>query len=148
MESPMRTYLAERRRQPDRRTPPAFFWHALHWRGRRRDFRRTGEGRNAYVDCPAPRVVVLVCAVVVASTLDAFFTLLHVEQGGQEGNPLMALALAHSPMTFIGLKISLTNVSAWLLAVHQQFMLAYTGLHAVTVLYLMLLGYHGMLWLI
>jgi hypothetical protein len=145
METQIWTFPGERRRQPDRRTRPASLWHTLRLRGRRRGFRRTGEGRSAYVDCPAPRVVLLVCLVVVGSALDALFTMLHVTQGGREGNPLMALALAHGPMTFMSLKLSLTNAAAWFLAAHQQFPLAYKGLYGLALLYLALLGLHGML---
>jgi hypothetical protein len=114
----------------------------IRWKGRRKGFRRAGEGRYAYVDCLARRIVGLTVLVCVASLLDALLTLLHLENGGREANPLMHVALAHGTTLFIALKLSLTNVAAWFLAVHQQFPLAYRGLHGLALGYGVLLAYH------
>ncbi len=76
----------DRRQLPDRRQHPTSLWQAMRWRGRRRGFRRAGEGMNAYVDCVAPRGVALVLMVLIASTLDAWLTIAHLQQGGQEAN--------------------------------------------------------------
>jgi hypothetical protein len=45
------------------------------------------------------------------SLLDAYLTLLHLEDGGSEANPLMHLTLAHSLTAFIVLKLSLIGVA-------------------------------------
>ena len=115
---------------------------AIRWKGQRKGFRRAGEGRYAYVDCLARRIVGLTVLVCVASLLDALLTLLHLENGGREANPLMHVALAHGTTLFIVLKLSLTNMAAWFLAVHQQFPLAYRGLHGLALGYGVLLAYH------
>jgi len=132
----------ERRRLADRRRRPTTFVSALRWNGRRKGFRRAGEGRHAYVDCLALRIVGLTVLVCVSSLLDALLTLLHLENGGGEANPLMYMAIAHGTTLFVVLKISITCVAAWFLAVHQQFPLAYRGLHGLALAYGVLLVYH------
>ena len=132
----------DRRRVPDRRVRPTTLLSALHGRGRRKGFRRAGEGHQAYVDYLAPRIVGPAVLVYVCSLLDALLTLLHVRDGGSEANPLMHVALIHSPALFLTLKISLTGVAVWFLAIHQQFPLAVRGLHGLALGYGTVLGYH------
>jgi hypothetical protein len=132
----------DRRRLPERRAHPTTFFRALRWRGRRQGFRRAGEGHRAYVDCLARRIVVLALLVFVGSLLDAFLTLRHLQHGGQEANPWLALALTHGTPQFLQLKIGLTGIGVWLLAAHQQFPLAQLGLLGVTLGYGIVLVYH------
>ena len=132
----------EQRRVPDRRTRPTSVWRAIGLRGRRRGFRRANEGKYAYVDCPSRHVVLLVLFVVVASVLDAVFTLCHLQNGAREANPIMAFGLAHGPKSFVYLKMALTCLGAWGLAVHQNFPLAYWSLHSFAGVYAMLLVAH------
>lgn len=135
----------DRRQLPDRRQAPTTLWQAMRWRGRRSGFRRAGEGLNAYVDHVAPRAAGLVLMVLIASALDAWLTLVHLQQGGQEANLFMALVLRYGDAPFVAAKMALTSVSVWLLAAHQQFALAWKGLHAMAVVYLLLMGYHVLL---
>jgi hypothetical protein len=135
----------DRRQLLDRRQCVTSLWQALRWRGRRRGFRRAGEGLNAYVDGVAPRGVALVLLLLITSALDAWLTMVHVQQGGQEANPIMAFVLLYGYTPFIAVKMALTSVGAWLLAVHQQFPLAWKGLHGMAAIYLLLMGYHGLL---
>ncbi len=140
---PARHELAlERRRLADRRARPTTLWSALRWQGRRRGFRRAGEGHHTYVDCLARRTGVLAVLVFGGSLLDALCTLRHLHQGGQEANPLLALALTGGPALFLPLKIGLTGSGVWLLAAHQQFPLAQRGLHGLPLLYGVVLVYH------
>ncbi len=135
------TVSIERRQLPDRRQPVSF-WSSLRLHGRRRGFRRVGEGKNLYVDCPEPRVIILTLLVTLGSAVDAFFTLLYLQNGGSELNPVMRFTLNYSVTAFLGLKIGLTNLCAWFLAVHQQFPLAFRALHGLALVYLLLLGIH------
>jgi hypothetical protein len=50
-------------------------------------------GHHAYIDGLARRTAVLVLLVFGGSLLDAGLTLLHLEDGGSEANPVLALAL-------------------------------------------------------
>ena len=82
-------------------------------RSRRTGFRRAGEGHHAYVDGLAWRIVGLAVLVYVSSLLDALLTLLYLEDGGGEANPVMHLALAYGPTVFVALKLSITGVAVW-----------------------------------
>jgi hypothetical protein len=118
MEHVRQGQFLERRSLADRRTRPTTFVSAIRWHGRRKGFRRAGEGRYAYVDCLAQRIVGLAVLICVGSLLDALLTL------------------------FVVLKLSITCVAAWFLAAHQQFPLAYRGLHGLALGYGVLLTYH------
>jgi Domain of unknown function (DUF5658) len=139
------TRTPERRMLPDRRARPTTFWSALRWRGRRRGFRRAGEGHGTYVDCPALRVVVLTLGVFLASLVDAGLTLRQLAQGGSEANLLMAWVLTKGDALFLGLKLGMTGLGMWFLAAHQQFTLARYGLSILALVYGVLLSYHALL---
>ena len=134
--------LLDRRRLPDRRARPATLLSAVHERGRRTRFRRAGEGHQAYGACRGRRTVVLALFVCVGSLLDALLTLRHLQHGGQEANPWMALALTYGTPLFLQLKIGMTGGGVWLLAAHQQFPLARRGLHGLTLGYGVVLVSH------
>jgi Domain of unknown function (DUF5658) len=136
---------SERRQQVDRRR------RLLSCRGLRRFYRRC-IGRHwqgtesTYADCLSPRVIVLVFFVVLCSALDALFTLMHVQQGGDEANPIMAMALDQGMTSFVGAKMALTGLGAVLLALHQHFWLGICGLYALALIYASLLIYHLILY--
>jgi Domain of unknown function (DUF5658) len=134
---------ADRRGLFDRRARPTTFLSVLRFDGRRQSFRRSGEEYRAYVDCPSRRTVVLLFIILGASVLDALFTLLFIQNGGGEANPLMATAILRGDTLFVGLKMALTGMGAWLLAAHQCFPLASRGLHVLAVGYVGLLLLHA-----
>lgn len=135
----------DRRSWLDRREKPTSFWGALRFGGRRRGFRRDGEGQRGTVDCPMPSVIALVVWVTVCSALDAFFTLLYITNGGREANPVMAFALTYGNVTFVILKMGVTCIGVWLLGVFQHFPMAYTFLKGLVLMYLVIMGLHTML---
>jgi hypothetical protein len=145
MDHPAGVVTTERRRQSDRRAQPTSFWSALRFGGRRRAFRRAGEVDRAFVDCPSQRVAVLLFVVVGASILDALCTLLFIQSGGGEANPLMSLVLSHGETPFVGIKMAATAIGAWFLAAHQHFPLAFKGLHALAGGYVALLFTHAII---
>jgi hypothetical protein len=132
-----------RRQQPDRRAQPTTLWSVLRFGGRRKGFRRAGEAYKAYADCASQRVVVLLFIVVGASVLDALFTLLFIQNGGTEANPLMAVAIDRGEVHFVGIKMAATGIGAWFLAAHQYFPLAFIGLHVLAAGYVGLLLIHA-----
>jgi hypothetical protein len=131
--------IIERRQPGDRRAHATTFWSTLRFRGRRKGFRRAGEAYKAYVDCPSQRAVVLLFFVFGASVLDALCTLLFIQNGGREANPVMSLMLSYGHTPFVGIKIALTGIGAWFLAAHHSFPMASRGL------YMMAAGYAGLL---
>lgn len=134
----------DRRTVSDRRTRPTAFWSAVfRLRGRRVGFRRTAEGYRTYVDQPSRRTVLLVLFVMLSSILDASLTLRYLNNGGGEANPAMAFLLQQGLLPFLHVKMCLTGIGAWLLAVHEHFPLAFHGLHAMAIVYGMLLVFHA-----
>ena len=95
-----------------------------------------------YVDRLARRIVVLALLVFVGSLLDAFLTLRHLHQGGQEAHPVLTMVLASGTPPLLQLTIGPTGVGGWWLAAHQQLPLAQRGLHGLTLGYGAVLVYH------
>ena len=137
----------ERRRLADRWAYPMMFVRVFRWKGQRKSFGRAREGHQASVDGLARRTMVLALFVFVASLLDALLTLGHLARGGEEANPLLALALTHSTALFLQLKIGLTGACVWILAAHQHFPLAARGLYGLALGYATLLVYHLLLYI-
>lgn len=137
---------AERRERHDRRQRNNA-WASFRFSGQRQRSRRNGEGEDTYVDHPARRVIILACVIIACSILDALLTLLHIERGGGEANPVMAVAIDFGMTAFVGLKMALTTLGIGLLALHQNFRLGLRGLYGMTLIYLALLVYHGIIWL-
>jgi hypothetical protein len=136
----------ERRLLADRRRNPTRIWASLRFGGRRRGFRREGEARNSYVDRPSRDVVALCLITVVLSVLDALFTLLHLEGGGREVNPIMRLAIGGGVSLFLTVKIGLTGFGVLFLAVHEHFRMSRVALHGIALAYSALLAYHSVLY--
>ncbi len=140
-----RPYLVDRRVLPDRRRRPTTLSSAARRGGRRQGFRRANEGQKAFVDCPSLLVIVLGIWVVLASALDALFTPLRLAEGFSELNPLMAVTVAYGPAVFVATKMAVSTVGAWLLVAHQQYQLAYRGLYSLALMYVGVVGIHGVL---
>jgi hypothetical protein len=94
------------------------------------------------VDYLSPRAVRLVLFVVICSALDALFTLLYIQQGGSEANPIMALALNQGSTMFVSLKMGLTGLGTSLLAIYEHYWFGRRSLQALALTYGMLLVYH------
>jgi hypothetical protein len=137
---------SERRDRYDRRQGSSA-WASFRLSGQRQASRRDGEGENTYVDRPARPVILLACMILFCSILDALLTLLYIERGGGEANPVMAVAIDFGTTAFVGHKMALTILGIGLLTLHQNFRLGLRGLYGMTIIYLVLLAYHGIIWL-
>jgi len=112
-ESGNRREGAERRA----RSTPIFSRYAFF--GRRRGGRRGEEAVNVYVDRYATREWALVAGIFLLSMLDLIFTLIHLDAGGREANPVMdwflqvggtdAFSVAKFLFTVIGLLVLLVH---------------------------------------
>ncbi len=132
----------DRRAIEDRRSKSMSLLSALKWGGQRKSFRRRGEGQNRYVDRLSFRTFVLTLLIFTLSTLDAFFTIIHLQNGGSELNPLMRQIIQSGFGWFILFKSLGIGVLAWLLAIHQNFSISFYGMHFLTAIYSALLAYH------
>jgi hypothetical protein len=82
---------------------------------RRREPRRAGERTVSAVDWHHPQWLAIAILIVGFSCIDALLTLMLVEQGASEANPLMAPLVKGSAVTFALIKIGLTAPSVVLL---------------------------------
>ena len=126
----------------DRRSHPTSFVSTLRFGGRRKGFRRKGEERNRYVDCLSLRTIVLTLIIFILSTLDAIFTLLHLENGAFELNPLMEQIIQSGFESFFIIKSLGIGLIACFLAIHQNFNISFYGMHASATIYIILSVYH------
>ena len=126
----------------DRRSHPTSFLSALRFGGRREKFRGEGEGRNQYVDRPSFRTIVLTFIVFTLSTLDAVFTIFHLENGVWELNPLMRQIIKHGFQFVFIIKSLCVGLIACFLAFHQNFKISFYGMHVLATIYIALLPYH------
>jgi hypothetical protein len=130
--------------RPDRRRRPTPFpiVGLLLTPGRRCRFRRLGEGANRYVDRISAPLVWWVVTVLLLSAIDAWFTLVHIHNGGEELVPTMAWALERGPEVFTGLKLAMTGVGTLILASHEHFRLSRVSVPLVSLAYATLTAYH------
>jgi hypothetical protein len=108
------TGSAPERRSVDRRRQVV---HALlvgSFRRRRRGPRRAGEGTLSGVDWHHPHWLAIAIFIVLLSGGDALLTLMLVERGASEANPLMA-PLVGSPLAFAVTKMAITGAGVILL---------------------------------
>ena len=114
------------------------------WGGRRRQIRREEEREGAFVDVHGPRLFVMVLAILALNLLDAWFTLLFLQHGGKELNPLVqaVLDLGDDPWPFLLMKTAGIGVLCAYLTLAKNFRSARIGLWFVLAGYTALLGWH------
>ena len=125
----------------DRRSQPTSLVSVLRFGGRRRAFRRDGEGQNRYVDCLSLRTFTLTLLIFTLSTLDAIFTLIHLQNGGVELNPFMRQIIQSGFQSFIIIKSLGVGLMGCFLAVHQNFKVSFYSMHVLTAIYSVLVVY-------
>ena len=130
-------------RGPDRRRRPTprFSRYTL-FGGRRRTGRRGGESTNSFVDQYSARMWGLLVWVALMNAGDSFFTLLHLQGGGIELNPVADAMLGTGRLGFVFLKSFLITVPLVVLCLHKNFPLARLGLWLAAGTYSLLLAYH------
>jgi hypothetical protein len=103
-----------------------------------RSSRLTGN-QNAYLPS---RITWPILFVTLASLLDAYCTLVYIQAGGREANPLMTLALQGGEGIFIFVKMLLTGYGSYLLARCWYSPLAMKSLYCLSLIYAGLLLVH------
>jgi hypothetical protein len=115
---------------PRRRTPP----------------RRIDEFRFHSLDWHSARLLAVAIGILLLSVVDAFLTLMLLQGGADEVNPIMALVIYRSVATFAALKMGLTGVGIVLMVFLARYRLMRLlpvewVLHGVLLTYLCLIGY-------
>ncbi len=107
----------ERRSGKDRRATHIPFYKHLLFKGNRQKLRRSEDGRQITVlDRYKPTLFIAIMIVVSLSLIDATLTLVLLDQGAVELNPIMRYYLTLGPAAFVIVKYGIT-VSALLLMV-------------------------------
>ena len=127
----------DRRRRPTPRLSRYTFFG-----GRRRGGRRAREELGTFVDQYSPRLFGLLVWVALMNAGDSFFTLIHLQAGGIELNPVADWLLGSGRFGFVLYKSILITLPLMVLCLHKNFPLARLGLWAAAGTYTLLLGYH------
>ena len=110
--------------------------------GRRKTVRRSEEREGSFVDQYGSRLWLLVMWVMLMNVADSFFTLVHLQNGGTEANPIAQALLFTGRESFVFWKCGLIGLALLVLCIHKNFHLARAGLWVAAGAYTLLLGYH------
>jgi hypothetical protein len=132
-----------RYRGPDRRLRPTarFSRYALVG-GRRQMVRRVEQREGSFVDLYDPRLLIVLLWIAVMNALDSFFTLVHLQAGGVELNPVAQALLEAGRRPFVVWKSLLIGGALLVLCLHKNFFLARIGLWTAASAYTLLVVYH------
>lgn len=133
----------ERRIIKDRRQKPTPLLSKYTLLGRRRSFRRKEDReRGGYVDRYHPGMLVFLVLVAGLNIIDAFFTLLILDNGGWEINPVVHSVIIVLGDNFWIWKFGLVSLSLVLLCLHSKFKVVRIFIFLITLIYLGVLFYH------
>jgi hypothetical protein len=111
--------------------------------GRRAGDRRAADAENQYVDRYPTGIAAALVAIGVLCALDAVFTLIYVQRGGGEANPVMDVLMHRTdPTTFTVVKCVITNIGLLVLCLHKNFRFVKPVIGALLVIYVALFAYH------
>ena len=105
----------------------------------RRGLPRRKEDRQSpqVIDRYSARLLAIITGILSLSILDAFFTLILIESGAKELNPILAYFLGVSPWHFIWTKYLLTSMSVIIVLLCKDFYLFKTRVKARVVFFLL-----------
>lgn len=109
------------RRGIDRRTNNKARLKYLLFNGRRERSRRDEDSGKAFIfDRYNQKFFLAITAILILSVLDAVLTLIVIQRGAKELNPVMAYFLEHGTSTFIVAKYILTSVGVLILLIFKN----------------------------
>ncbi len=136
----------DRRILKDRRRHPTHGLSRFILRGRRGSFRRGDDQRTGgYVDRYGPRLLFLVVLILGLNVLDAFLTMMILEDGGWEMNPVVRSAIQLYGDRFWVWKIVTVSVPVILLCLHSKFRRVTPVLFGIGAIYLAAVLYQVLL---
>jgi hypothetical protein len=120
----------------ERRKKPTPILSRYSLSGRRCSFRRTeDQHRGGYVDCYGQKLFCCLLLIAGLNILDAFFTIIILESGGQEVNPLVRWAIDSFGNNAWSLKFSVVSCGVILLCLHSKFRMAQVSIIVAAVLF-------------
>ena len=140
----------EKRSVKDRRKQPTPLFSRYTFWGRRKILRRReDQEKGGYVDRYSPRLLFFLILIVGLNVLDSFFTLIILECGGWEMNPIARSAIEVYGEKFWVWKFILVSMNSILLCLHSRFRHVHKIIPGITLLFLgvilyqiILLKYH------
>jgi len=126
----------------DRRMQPAPALSRFTVCGRRRTFRRKeDQERGGYVDQYHSGLLVLLILSVGLNILDAFFTMMILDDGGSEINPIIRSAIRLFGDEFWVWKFAIVSILLIVLCLHSKFRLVVPALAIVTGINIIVVSY-------
>lgn len=89
-------------------------------KGVREDVCRRIDRRTSFLDRYSEVIFTLISLILIFSLLDALFTLVLIDNGATEMNPLMAFYLNIGPATFVAVKYGMTSLSILVLLISSH----------------------------
>ena len=121
------------RRVKDRRTNQKARLKYLLFNGRREAVRREEDSLKIFFfDRYHPKLFAAISAILMLSILDALFTLILIDNGSTELNPVMAYCLQHGLLPFIVVKYFLTSIGVLLLLIFKNVFLTKAKIYTHT----------------
>jgi hypothetical protein len=146
--SPLPIDDGDQRNQADRRQTPTSPWASFPPAGQRMGNRRKEERRQQYfVDRFPTAMFAFILLLLFASIADAVLTIILIQAGGQEINPLMDYLMSHGLMAFLVGKYILTVIGIPFLLIFNKYYLFGTRVRVgylipcSVALYAVLIGY-------
>jgi hypothetical protein len=111
----------ENRRGKDRRTNNRARLRYFLFNGRREQIRREEDSRKVFFfDRYSPKLFAAIATILMLSIFDALFTLILIDKGSTELNPVMAYFLQHGLLPFIVVKYFLTSIGVVTLLIFKN----------------------------
>ncbi len=111
----------ENRRGQDRRTNQRARLKYFLFNGRREQIRREEDSRRViFFDRYPPKLFAAIAAILMLSIFDALLTLILIDKGSTELNPVMAYFLDHGLLPFIVAKYLLTSMGVVILLIFKN----------------------------
>lgn len=132
----------ERRVIKDRRKKPTPMLSRYTFWGRRKEFRRKADKeRGGYVDRYSPGLLFFFILIGGLNILDALFTMMILDLGGFEANPIVNSVITLYGDKFWVWKFGIVSASLILLCLHSKFRIVKAFILGITLIYLGLISY-------
>ena len=131
-----RRVLADRRRRPT----PRWSWYTFF--GQRTTFRRKlDQEKQGYVDRYSHILFFLLVLILGLNILDSLFTMMIIDLGGQELNPLVRVFIeVHGDMFWIW-RFAIASIALTLLYLHRGFIFVRRVIIAIGLIYIVIVAY-------
>jgi len=115
--------MEESRKVIDRRVNPTKPFSRQTFRGNRKKARRKEEQDNYYTDRYPSYYMLLIMLILVLCFVDVYLTLVLIQLGGRELNPIMGIFLKKDIVLLMVIKYAITSICILIFLIHKNFRL-------------------------